>query len=262
MRRLHIFCRYGVFFVYAALLSACSMAPAYNPTVFPASIDQERLEAQPMKIVVIAHVNLGSQSRNYLKKEAPRIDAKIVEYLKENGFTVLPQREFEQRWNTAVRAFGNPVDPTSGKINGKTFAQIMHSVRDELVESSSIDGFIFTDLVEVQESFSGGMKHLARWDGVSRTPTMQGPGDGVSASFDWSMMAAMVSLKVTIYDTELKPVFHGRGGIDATDAIDSRSTKGRYIRRRNILENESNIMEGIQLAFYPLIDMEDWPGNP
>jgi hypothetical protein len=69
-------------------------------------------------------------------------------------------------------------------------------------------------------------------------------------------------LRVIIYDAELKLVFYGGGGIDATDAIDSRSTKGRYIRRRNILENESNIMEGIQLAFYPLIAMEDWPGNP
>jgi hypothetical protein len=262
MRRLHTFCRYGIFFVGAALLGACSGTPTYNPTVFPASIDQARLDAHPMKTVVITHVNLGSQSRNYLEKEAPRIDAQVTEYLRDNGFTVLPQREFEQHWNTAVRAFGNPVDPTSGKVNTKTFAQIMHRVRDELAESSSIDGFIFTDLVEVQESFSGGMKHLARWDGVTRAPTMQGPGDGVSASFDWSMMAAMVSLKVTIYDAELKPVFHGRGGIDATDAIDSRSTKGRYIRRRNILENESNIMEGIQLAFYPLIAMEDWPGNP
>ena len=103
MRRLHTFCRYGVFFVCAALLSACSGTPTYNPTVFPASIDQARLDAHPMKTVVIAHVNLGSQSRNYLEKEAPRIDAQVTEYLRENGFTVLPQREFEQHWNTAVR---------------------------------------------------------------------------------------------------------------------------------------------------------------
>lgn len=262
MRQLNILCQYSVCFVCVAVLSACSGTATYNPTVFPASIDQPRLDANPMKTVVIAHVDLGSQSRNYLEKEAPRIDAKVSEYLQENGFKVLPQRDFEQHWNTAVRAFGNPVDPTSGKINSKTFAQIMHQVRDELVASSKVDGFIFTDLVERQESFSGGMKHLARWDGVARAPSMQGPGDGVSASFDWNMMAAVVSLNVTIYDAELKPVFHGRGGLDATDAIDSRSTKGRYIRRRNILENDSNIMEGIQLAFYPLIDMEDWPGNP
>ena len=71
MRRLHTFCRYGIFFVGAALLGACSGTPTYNPTVFPASIDQARLDAHPMKTVVIAHVNLGSQSRNYLRKRGP-----------------------------------------------------------------------------------------------------------------------------------------------------------------------------------------------
>ena len=75
-------------------------------------------------------MNRSGVTRNYLEKEAPRIDARVASYLKENGFRVLPQREFEQHWNTAMRAFGNPVDPTSGKVNNKTFAQIMHSVRD------------------------------------------------------------------------------------------------------------------------------------
>ena len=51
-----------------------------------------------------------------------------------------------------------------------------------------------------------------------------------------------------------------RGGLDATDAIDTRSA--RYTRRRNMLENENNLMEGIRLAFHPFIEMQDWPGNP
>jgi hypothetical protein len=246
----------------AALLVACSGTPTYNATTFPYQIDQAKLDAHPIKTVVIAHVNLSTQSRNYLEKEAPRIDAKVASYLKENGIKVLPQRDFEQHWKAAVRAFGDPVDPTSGKINRKTFAQIMHQVRDEIADATKLDAFIFTDLVEFEVSFSGGLKHVARWDGVTRTPTMQGPGDGVSADFDWNMLAAVASLQVSIYNMDLEPVFTGRGGIDATDAIDSRSTKGRYIRRRTILENETNIQEGISLAFYPFIPMEDWPGNP
>ena len=50
--------------------------------------------------------------------------------------------------------------------------------------------------------------------------------------------------------------------MDATEAIDSRSSTGRFIRRRNILENKENVMEGIQLAFHPFIPMENWPGKP
>ncbi|MCP4840116.1 MAG: hypothetical protein GY887_00140 [Halieaceae bacterium] len=146
-------------------------------------------------------------------------------------------------------------------MNTKTFAQIMHRVRDEMAANTDLDAFVFTDVVEFDVSFSGGLKHLARWDGVTRTPTMQGPGDGVSADFDWNMLATVASLQVAIYDMELEPVFTGRGGLDATEAIDSRSSKGRYIRRRNILENERHVQEGIELAFHPFIPFEDWPGK-
>lgn len=261
MRRLIARGRLATLLTLSALLVACSSTPSYNPTTFPYQLDQAKLDAHPIKTVVIAHVNLGGQSRNYLEKEAPRIDADVANYLKEHGFKVVPQREFEQHWNTAVRAFGNPVDPTSGKLNRKTFALIMHQVRDEMASANKLDAFIFTDLLEFEVSFSGGLKHVARWDGVSRTPTMQGPGEGVSTEFDWNTLAAVVSLQVSIYNMDLEPVFSSRGGLDATDAIDSRSSTGRYVRRRSILENETFVMEGIRLAFHPFIEMEDWPGK-
>lgn len=245
-----------------AVLAACSGTPSYNPSTFPFQIDQERVDAANIKTVVIPHVNLGGVTRNYLEKEAPRIDAKVAAYLKENGYKVLPQRTFQQHWNTAVRVYGDPVDPTTGKVNMKSFAQIMHSVRDEMVKSSRLDAFVFTDLVEVQTSFSGGLKHLARWDGVTRKPSLQGPGNSVSADFDWAMQVSAASIQVTIYDMELKPLFSSRGGMDATEAIDTRSSAGRYVRRRNILENDNYVMEGIQLAFHPFIVYQDWPGNP
>jgi hypothetical protein len=243
------------------LLAACVGTPTYNPTTFPFEIDRERLAEKPIKTVVIPHVNLGGQSRNYLEKEAPRIDGYVSTYLKENGFNVLPQRTFEQSWNTAVRVYGNPIDPTSGKVNMKAFTQIMQSVRDELVKTTDLDAFVFTDLIEFEVSFSGGLKHLARWDGVSRKPSLQGPGSGVSADFDWSKQAAVASIQVSIFDSELQRVFLNRGGMDATEAIDTRSSDGRFIRRRNILESKSFVMEGIQIAFHPFIEFEDWPGQ-
>jgi hypothetical protein len=261
MRRLMALCRLATLLACATFIVACSSTPTHNPTTFPYQLDQAKLDARPIKTVVIAHVNLTGVSRNYLEKEAPRIDAQVSSYLKEHGFKVVPQREFEQHWNTAVRAFGNPVDPTSGKLNRKTFALIMHQVRDEMAQANKLDAFIFTDLVEFEVSFSGGMKHLARWDGVSRTPTLQGPGDGVSTEFDWNTLAAVVSLQVSIYNMDLEPVFSSRGGLDATDAIDTRSSTGRFVRRRTILENETYITEGIRLAFHPFIEMEDWPGK-
>ncbi|MBT4520975.1 MAG: hypothetical protein HOC23_13310 [Halieaceae bacterium] len=243
-------------------LLACTSAPTYNPSVFPFDINADVLANANIKTVVIPHINLGAPSRSYLEKEAPRIDGHITQYLKENGYKVLPQREFKQHWNTAVRAYGNPVDTSTGKINMKTFAQIITSVRDQMRKSGKLDGFVFTDLLEVQSSFSGGLKHLARWDGVTRKPSLQGPGTGVTAGFDWYQQVSVASLQVNIYDIELQRVFTSRGGMDATDAIDTRSSSGRFVRRRNILENKEYIREGIELAFHPFITMERWPGKP
>ncbi|MEM1113635.1 MAG: hypothetical protein AAGI11_17110 [Pseudomonadota bacterium] len=249
-------------FLAALMLAACASAPTYNPTVFPFEINNERMASADIKTVVIPHVNLGGPSRNYLAKEAPRIDGYVSVYLKENGYKVLPQREFTQNWNTAVRAFGDPVDPTSGKVNMKTFSQIMQSVRDRMQETTDLDAFVFTDLVELEVAFNGGLKHLGRWDGVTRKPSLQGPGSGVSADFDWNQGVAVASLQVSIYDLKLQRVFVSRGGLDATDAIDTRSSAGNYTRRRNMLENETHLKEGIGLALHPFIDMPDWPGNP
>ena len=144
----------------------------------------------------------------------------------------------------------------------KTFSQIMVSVRDQMKKKSNLDAFVFTDLVEVDIAFSGGLKHLARWDGVTRKPSLQGPGNGVSSDFDWYAQASAASLQISIYNMSLDRLFIGRGGLDATDAIDSRSSSGRFIRRRNMLENKDNIAEGVNLSLHPFIPMENWSGNP
>ncbi len=252
----------ALLFLSSLLLTACATTAVYNPTTFPFEIEAERIAEQNIKVLVIPHVNLGQPSRNYLEKEAGRIDGLVSAYLKNAGFKVIPQREFEQRWNAAERAFGNPVDPTSGKVNMRAFAQIMEQVRDDMREDFNLDAFVFTDLIELEVPFNGGIKHLARWDGVTRKPSLQGPGNAVPADFDWNQGVPVASLQVSIFDSELQRVFFSRGGLEATEAIDTRSASGRYTRRRNMLENQEQLSEGIRLAFHPFIEMKDWPGNP
>ncbi len=244
----------------ASLLGGCSSAPTYNPTVYPFDLNQERLAKANIKTVVIPHVNLGGPSRNYLEDVSPRIDGMVSSYLKENGYKVVAQREFKQHWNTAVRAFGDPVDPTTGRVNMNAYTQIMQSVRDQM-KKRNVDAFVFTNLAEVETVFSSGVKHSARWDGVTRKPSLSGPGNGVSADFNWNQPVAGASLMITIFDMDLERVFLSRGGMDTTEAIDTRSSAGRYVRRRNILENETFVREGIELAFHPFIVMERYPGN-
>ncbi|MDJ0879860.1 MAG: hypothetical protein QNI86_14675 [Halieaceae bacterium] len=244
------------------LLAACASGPTYNPTVFPYEIDEERLAQNPMKRVVISHVNIDRMSRRYLQEHEARVDKMIEQYLEANGIEVIPARTFEQEWRRAVRAYGNVFDPATGEVNRKSFALALIDVRDALAESENIDGIVFTDLLEQETTYSDGLQHVARWHGVTRKPTLQGPGDGVTAGFNWAQPLAVASLWVSIYDMELKRVFTSIGGLDTTQAIDTRSSSGRYVRRRSILESDGFIEEGIALAFHPFVEMKNYPGPP
>ncbi len=254
----------------ATLLLACAASTSGpNPTVFPYQLDSELLERTRIERVIIASVNLSGITRSYLKEAEPRVDRAVADYLEEHGFAVVSQRRFQQEWKTAVRVHGEPFDPTTGRVNGRALALALASVCDSLRESDRVDAIVFTDIVERDIVFGGGLKHLARWDGVTRKPGLQGPGDGVSANFDWNQSAKGASLLVSIYSTELQRAEHSiklqrvhrsMGGLDATEAIDTRSATGDFARRRDILENDDHIREGVELAFYPFIEMRDYPG--
>lgn len=246
--------------VFTTWLIACSSGPSYNPTTFNAQYDKAVVDAAEVRNVIITHVNISGPSRSYLERHEARIDAKLSQRLKEAGYKVLPQRLFTQEWNTAIRAFGDPFDPTTGRVNMKTFVLIMNSIKDQLVSKSSVDAFIFTDLIEHQTAFNNGMNHEARWDGVSRKPSLQGPGTSIPAGFDWNQLASVVSLQIVMFDRNLERIFLGRGGIDAIDAIDARSGT-RFERRRNLLESDKYIAEGIDLALHPWVPMQNWPGS-
>ncbi len=234
----------------------------YNPTTNVNQLNDAAMAKGAPKTVVIAHVNIGAPSRNYIKRSEAMVDGRIGAYLKANGYTILPQREFSQRWNNATLIYGDPVDPTTGRVNTKTFIQIIQSIRDDMVEKTGVEGFVFTDLIEHDAVVSGGLNHIARFNGVTRKPSLKGPGDGVSSDFDWSQPVAAVSVQISVYNSDLDQVFAGLGGIDLTDAIDTRSGTG-WVRRKDVLGNEDFIDEGIQLALHPLIPMSKWPGeNP
>ena len=49
----------------------------------------------------------------------------------------------------------------------------------------------------------------------------------MSAGFDWSREADAASLWISVYDVELQRVFTSIGGMDMTQAIDTRSSRGR-----------------------------------
>jgi hypothetical protein len=245
-------------------LVACGSATVgggYNATT-PTNIFEAQLFDQlESNVVVIASVNLGGPSRNYLKKREAFVDSRVQEYLEDAGYELRPQREFSQRWNNAVLIYGDPIDPTTGRVNQKSFIQIVQAVRDQLREQTDISSIVFTDIIEKEIYYEQGMNRVTRFDGVTRKPAIQGAGSGVTSEFDWSRPVAAATMRVAWFNMDLGRIFSGEGGMEVTDAVDTRSGTA-FVRRRDVLENENQIDEGIAIAFHPISAMKNWPGNP
>ncbi len=240
------------------LLSSCNAVP-YNPTVFNYQITPHLAkDATRLKKVIIAPVNFGKPSRLYLKKRQKYIDERITSYLEANGFTVLPSHLFETHWQQATRKHGQSYNPSTGKLT-KAHQTVLTSTMQALAKSTEFDGIVFTDLIERQIQFTTGTNHMARWDGVLRKPSLQGTGAGVPTDFNWAAEVDAVSLWINIIDPQLKPIFSSIGGIEVTQSINLKGSKPRFVRRRNVLSHETQIDEGIKLAFHPLIAMKRYP---
>lgn len=244
------------------LLTGCG-STGYSPTAYPFQIQTEVLQEKPLKKLVLATVNFsGEPTRGYLEKSAYRIDTLVEDYLKTNGYALAPSYVFENAWKQALRTYGEIYDPTTGRVDQRTWQLVMLATADALKEADpGIDAIVFTDLIEHDVQHSGGMKHYARWNGVTRKPDTQGPGTGVPVGFDWTQNIKGASLAVNIYNVDMQGLFRSYGGLDTLQAIDLKMSDPAFVRKKKILDKESHLMEGIRLAFHPFIPMKDYPGQ-
>ena len=79
--------------------------------------------------------------------------------------------------------------------------------------------------------------------------------------FNWGAPVKATSIRVVLFNTDLEILFSGVGGVSLNEAVDMRSGTD-FVRRREILGNDNHIREGLALAMHPLIEMNNWPGNP
>lgn len=244
------------------ILGACSSA-SYNPTVFDFFLAKEAIAAKPVKKVVVASVNVsGEPTRSMLRDSVTKIDAMVIDYLQENGFEIAPQHLFNNAWQQALLTYGEFYDPTTGKVDQQGWQRVMATTFQSLQAHKDIDAVVFTDLIAHDVQHSAGMKHYARWYGVTREPATEGASASVPVDFNWTQIIKGASLVITLYSTEGQPLFASRGGLDTLHAIDSRKSQNSFVRRKKILGNSSRIQEGIELAFHPLIKMDRYPAPP
>lgn len=248
--------------VTAAVLAAGCSSARYNPTAYDYYIDQEALAATPIKKVVLASVNVsGEPTRSMLRDSVAKIDAEVTDYLQKNGYVIAPAHIFNNAWQQALLTYGDFYDPTSGRVDKQGWQQVMAATMKAL-QGSDIDAIVFTDLIEHEVQHSGGLNHYARWYGVTREPATEGSSASVAADFNWNQLIKAASLVVTIYTPDGKPLFTSRGGLDTLYAINSRKSNSSFVRRSKVLSRNQYIEEGVELAFHPLIVMDDYPGIP
>lgn len=250
--------------VSSTIVSCTSAFDSYNPTVFPFQYEKDRVEKHTVKKVILAPVSIAVPVGSHLKSGERRTKMHVRNYLKKNGYKILPSYVFENAWTQAIRTYGNVYDPTTGRTNVDAWRSVMIAVGEKLRKETDADAIIFADIVEHDIAHNIGAHHSARWYGVTRKPSMQGVSSGVPVDFNWNQTLKGASLQVAIFDIEnLERLFSSFGGLDTLQEINLRNSGAGagYIRRKNLLSNDSKVKEGIKIAFHPFIKMNNYPGT-
>lgn len=252
----------SISFLFLPLLLAGCQTTYYNETTYQYTIVEETVRRPDFDTVVLATVNYNKPSRRYIRPFEGKIDNMVRDHLESAGYKVLPPHIFKNAWAKAIRTTGDTYDPSTDRLNENAHHRALKIALDEVKANSNADAVIFTDIIERLITFSAGVNHIARWDGVSRKVPVQGLGDGVPMDFNWGAPVEAASLLVVVYELEnYNMVFNGLGGMAATQAINLKSSEPKFGRRKNLFEKDDHIQEGIDLAFHPLINMSNWPGN-
>ena len=179
--------------------------------------------------LVIANVNLGKPSRAYLAEHESGIDDRIADRLKRAGYQLQPSTEFEQAWREGLRKWGEPYNPTTGKLNIQVLQYVLAETVTWLAANTQVQGIVFINLEEQQVYFSPTGNHMAYFAGVSRKPATRG-GEGISGDFDWIQGVDAVSINVKVLDLKLQQLFSGAGGIEVTETLDLKGSKPRWMQ--------------------------------
>lgn len=202
--------------------------------------------------LVIAHINLGKPSRAYLEEHESKIDDLIAARLRAAGYQLQPTSDFEQAWREGVRKWGEPYNPTTGKLNMQALQYVLAEAVTWLAANTQVQGIVFTNLEEQQVYFSPSGNHMAYFMGVGRKPSTRG-GEGITGDFNWIQGVDAVSINIKVLDLKLQQLFSGAGGIEVTETLDLKGSTPRWMRSKKILDNEDFIEEGLDLALDPWI---------
>lgn len=241
------------------LLCACQTT-SFNDTAYPFVINSEKMAEQAVDKVIIAHVNLGSQSKHYLREYEKTIDKEVISQLESAGYAIESNALFRKAWRDATRKYGEPFNPVTSQVNARAFQRVVYTAINTLKEQTDIKAVVFTDLIERQVAFGHNINRSAKWDGVTRKPKIKGAGTGISQGFDWSQTLPAASLSVTVYHVDGQRLFQSIGGLEVTRQLDpNKGGNGRFVRRDKLFTSQTNVRQGVNFALHPFVKMKGYP---
>lgn len=250
--------RFLTVIILLAGLFGCSSNISKN-TLYPYIDNRVNANQSTISRVMIASVNLGIPSRHYLTNHAAAVDRQVEAYLKKHGITVLSNKPFEQQWKNAEERYGALFNSMTGELTASHPHALQDSLSAVFSNNPNLDAVIFTDLIETRLQYQQASQRYTEWHGVQRRLKVEGVGEGIPTVFDWSYPVEGISIAISIYNRQHQLVFHSVGGIQVAQAIVLGNTSAEFRRRRDLLANEKEVLEGIQLAFHPFITMKKYP---
>ncbi len=247
-----------VIFISVASIFACSFNN-YNPSVYDYHFQEQLADKQNIQTIMLAPINFNTPSRHYLTKHQEHIDNRVKDYLHKSGYKTVSNKIFRSLWKKTITRHGDLYNPTTGKMSSAYLPALEDTLQKIFTNNPKLDAILFTDLIEESLVYSKGSKKSAQWSGVRRKVKVEGIGNGLTDEFDWDKMIDGITIVTNMVNRNNELVLHNQGGIQIAQAIELHNNNGRFKRRNDLLNNEKEIMEGIQLALHPFIIMKGYP---
>ena len=138
---------------------------------------------------------------------------------------------------------------------------LKESINKVFDQNPSLDAVIFTELISIKTTYQNNATRTAQWHGVTRKVKVQGLGEGVNDSFNWSQPVDAISVSIYVFNRDQNLILHSIGGIQVAQALELQNKRAIFKRRKDLLINEEEILEGVSLALYPLISMKNYPST-
>lgn len=236
---------------------ACS-SNHYNPTVYSYEFNPD-LAKKLNKQVMISPINYDKPSRHYLTEHEEPVDDTVKKYLKNSGYTVIPNKSFKSLWKKSEIEFGSPYNPSTGEMTSGFKPALQSTLQTLFKQNPQLDAVIFTDLIEVPVQYSNASKKIAQWNGVHRKVKVEGVGEDLTDEFNWSHAVDGISIVIHVVNRDQQLVQHSIGGMQIAQSIKLNNKNAKFSRRNDLLAHENEILEGVQLALHPWIIMKDYP---